>query len=101
MDCTTMGCPPPTLTFPTFTATDWRRFCAAMKPPETQTSCESLLYRANLFLEMIGMIRLKVVFVGLAIASGAHGQEPVSALSGFQQNAAKRTAEWMTLTTNL
>ena len=50
---------------------------------------------------MIGMIRLKVVFVGLAIASGARGQEPVSALSGFQQNAAKRTAEWMTLTTNL
>jgi hypothetical protein len=27
MDCTTMGAPPPTVTFPTFTATDWRRGC--------------------------------------------------------------------------
>src|ERR1044071_10356314 len=25
IDCTTMGAPPPTVTFPTLTATDWRR----------------------------------------------------------------------------
>lgn len=47
------------------------------------------------------MIRLKMLCVGLAVASAAGAQEPANALSGFQQNAAKRTAEWATLTTNL
>jgi chromosome segregation ATPase len=50
---------------------------------------------------MAGMIRLKMVCVGLAVASAAGAQEPFNALAGFQQNAAKRTAEWATLTTNL
>jgi len=47
------------------------------------------------------MLRLKVVCVSLAVASAARAQEPVNAVAGFQQNAAKRTAEWITLTTNL
>src|SRR5205814_2074306 len=53
------------------------------------------------FTKMGRMIRLWMVCIWLAVASAAWAQEPLNALTGFQQNAAKRAAEWATLTTNL
>jgi hypothetical protein len=47
------------------------------------------------------MIRLKMVCIALAVASAAGAQDPANSLTGFQQTAARRTAEWTTLTVNL
>ena len=48
------------------------------------------------------MTRLSMVCVGLAVAQAAWAaEEPASALVSFQQSAAKRENEWVTLTTNL
>jgi len=47
------------------------------------------------------MIRLWMVCIWLTVASLAQAQKPVNALTGIQQNATKRTAEWTTLTANL
>ena len=49
---------------------------------------------------MVRMIRLCMVS-WLAVTGAAWAQEPANALATFQQNAAKRSAEWGTLTANL
>ena len=50
---------------------------------------------------MVGMIKLRVLCAALATAVASRAQAPADALSGFQQNAEKRTAEWTTLAVNL
>src|ERR1700690_863903 len=50
---------------------------------------------------MVTMTRLPMVCVGLAVAGAAWAQEPANAFASFQQNAAKRESEWVTLATNL
>ena len=46
-------------------------------------------------------MRLRMVCVWLAVTGAAWAQEPANALTSFQQNAAKRSAEWSTLAANL
>ncbi len=50
---------------------------------------------------MVRTIRLGMVSVWLSVTGMAWAQEAASALATFEQNAAKRNAEWSTLTTNL
>src|SRR5882672_3557372 len=50
---------------------------------------------------MVRTIRLWMVCVGLAVTGAGWAQEPANALTSFQQNAAKRSAEWNTLAANL
>src|SRR5260370_33447924 len=44
---------------------------------------------------------LGLVGVWFAVTGAAGGEDPADALTSFQQNAAKRSAEWSTLAANL
>jgi hypothetical protein len=47
------------------------------------------------------MLRPLMVCMWVAVMGTAWAQEPANALTGFQQNTAKRSIEWRTLATNL